>query len=406
MKFGLLGRHLSHSYSPRIHACLGDYPYSLFEVVPSQLENFLKEGSFDGINVTIPYKKDVIPYLAALTPEAELLGAVNTIIRDGDRLIGHNTDYFGFRSMLGQCDLVLSGKKVLVLGSGGASNTVTAVLKQLGALPIVISRRGKNHYGNLDLHADASVIVNTTPVGMYPDTLISPIDLNLFPNLDAVLDVVYNPARTKLLMDAQRRSILTKSGLWMLVAQAKESAEWFTGIKLSDVVLPKIYEKLRLEMDNIVLIGMPGCGKTTTATYLAERLGRKMIDLDAAVIALAGCSIPEIFAQQGEEAFRKLETEVLRKYGKESGMIIATGGGSVTRPENYFHLHQNATIFWLTRDISKLPTEGRPLSQAGSLAHMYAARKPLYESFADHTVSNDGEIEDTVNAILAYYNSI
>ena len=403
MQFGLLGRHLAHSYSPEIHANLGEYPYSLFEIEPEELENFLKNHPFDGINVTIPYKKDVIPYLASLSPEAQQLGAVNTIVRRGNSLIGHNTDYAGFLSMLQRSGLQVAGKKILVLGSGGASNTVTAVLRAQGATPVVISRSGENHYGNLSLHQDASAIVNTTPVGMYPDTMVSPVDLDQFLKLEAVLDIVYNPARTKLLMDAAAKGIPTENGLWMLIAQAKESSQWFTGKKISDSVLPEIYTKLRNKMQNIILIGMPGCGKTTIATHVAKALNRKLVDLDAAVIALAGCSIPEIFSRYGEEAFRKLETAVLSQYGKESGLIIATGGGSVTRPENYRHIHQNATVFWLTRALSKLPTEGRPLSQGGKLENMYAIRKPLYEAFSDYTISNDGTIDETVSAILAHY---
>ena len=403
MEFGLLGRHLAHSYSPEIHANLGEYPYSLFEIEPEELENFLKNHPFDGINVTIPYKKAVIPYLASLSPEAQQLGAVNTIVRRGNSLIGHNTDYAGFLSMLQRSGLQVAGKKILVLGSGGASNTVTAVLRAQGATPVVISRSGENHYGNLSLHQDTSAIVNTTPVGMYPDTMVSPVDLDQFPKLEAVLDIVYNPARTKLLMDAAAKGIPTENGLWMLIAQAKESSQWFTGKKISDSVLPEIYTKLRNKMQNIIFIGMPGCGKTTIATHVAKALNRTLVDLDAAVIALAGCSIPEIFSRDGEEAFRKLETAVLSQYGKESGLVIATGGGSVTRPENYRHIHQNATVFWLTRALSKLPTEGRPLSQGGKLENMYAIRKPLYEAFSDYTISNDGTIDETVSAILAHY---
>ena len=403
MNFGLLGRHLPHSYSPAIHACFGEYPYSLFEIAPAQLEHFLKTHPFQGLNVTMPYKKDVIPYLSSLSPEAQRLGAVNTIIRKNGQLIGHNTDYFGFQSMLQRTGFHVEGKKILVLGSGGASNTVVAVLQEHGANPVVISRSGKNHYNNLHLHRDAAGIVNTTPVGMYPDTLVSPVDLDLFPNLEAVLDVIYNPSQTKLLLDAQAKGIPTENGLWMLVAQAKESSEWFTGRNISDVLLAETYEKIRRGMENIVLIGMPGCGKTTIATHLAKALNRKMIDLDAEVIRMAGYSIPEIFSKQGEDAFRNLETDVLSKYGKESGLVIATGGGSVTRPENYNHIHQNGTVFWLTRDLSKLPTEGRPLSQSGKLESMYAIRKPLYDAFSDYTVSNDGTIEDTVSEILSYY---
>ncbi len=403
MRCGLLGRHLGHSYSPQIHRALADYPYELFPIEPDAVEDFLKNGNFTGINVTIPYKKAVIPYCAELTPIAKQLGAVNTIVRKPDgSLVGHNTDYFGFSSMVARTGLTLSGKKVLVLGSGGASATAVAVLKKLGAAIVVISRNGENHYGNLDKHADASAIVNATPVGMYPDTGVAPVNLAAFPNLEGVLDIVYNPARTQLLLDAEKRGLVTENGLWMLVAQAKEAAQWFSGQPIDDMKIEEIYRKLRMQMENIVLIGMPGCGKSTVAAHLGHTLGRKVVDADAQIAELAGCTIPEIFAQGGEEAFRKLETQVLADLGKQSGLILATGGGCVTRQENYPLLHQNGRIFWLQRDLDVLPTQGRPLSQAGRLSDMYRVRAPLYEAFADHIVNNDYPVETTVAEIISY----
>ena len=362
--------------------------------------DFLKNGDFTGINVTIPYKKDVIPYLDALSDTAKRLGAVNTIVRRDRKLVGHNTDYFGFSSMVQRTGLDIKGKKVLVLGSGGASNTAVAVLEEMGADVVVISRNGENNYNNLHLHRDASVIVNATPVGMYPNTGVSPVDLALFPTLEGVLDIIYNPARTKLLLDAQARGLVTENGLWMLVAQAKESAEWFTGCALDDSIIGTIHDAMQAQMENIVLVGMPGCGKSTVAALLAKALGRKAVDADAEIEKEAGCTIPEIFANGGESAFRTLETKVLARLGKESGLIIATGGGCVTKAENYPLLHQNGRIFWLTRSIEKLPKDGRPLSQAGKLADMYALRKPMYERYADYTVSNDAAPEETVGQIL------
>ena len=398
MKCGLLGRKLGHSYSPQIHSQLAKYSYRLFEKEPEELEDFLKNGDFSGLNVTVPYKKVVIPYLDSLSPVAQQLGAVNTIVRKTDgSLIGHNTDYFGFASMVGRSSLDVRGKKCLVLGSGGASNTATAVLAELGAKVIIISRTGENNYDNLYLHKDAAVIVNTTPVGMYPNTGVSPIDLELFPNLEGVLDVVYNPARTKLLLDAQARGLTAMNGLWMLVAQAKESAEWFCGQSIPDARIEEIYRKLKSQMENIVLIGMPGCGKSTIGTML----GRTMIDADTEIVSLAGKPIPEIFAQFGEEGFRDYETKVLEALGKQSGLTIATGGGCVTKDRNYPLLHQNGTIFWLKRDIEKLPTDGRPLSQATKLEEMYRVRKPMYEKFADHVIDNNGNPADTVKQILS-----
>ncbi len=401
MQFGLLGKKLGHSYSPQIHQKLGSFPYDLFEKQPEELGDFLKSGTFYGLNVTIPYKKDVIPYCSQLTPIAESLGSVNTLVRKPDgNLIGHNTDYYGFQSMVKRSGLALAGKKVLVLGSGGASVTVCAVLKELQAMPVVISRSGPNNYQNLSLHKDAAAIVNTTPVGMYPNTGTSPVNLDLFPNLEGVLDLIYNPSRTKLLMDAQQRGLVTENGLWMLVAQAKESAQWFLGKTIEDFEITRIYQKLKNQSENIVLIGMPGCGKSTVGNILAQKLNRKLADVDAEIVRRAGMSIPEIFRTQGEAAFRRLESDVLADLGKCSGLVIATGGGCVTKEENYEHLHQNGCIFWIQRPLEELPTEGRPLSVQTDLQDMYRIRKPMYEQFADRTVLNTGSPEETATQIL------
>ena len=401
MKCGLLGRTLGHSYSPQIHSYLGNYTYTLFEKEPKDVGAFLQNEDFAAINVTIPYKKDVMPYCAELTDCAKKMGAVNTIVRRSDgSLIGHNTDYFGLHYTFHRMGLSLNGKKVLVLGSGGASVTTVIVLKELGANVVIISRTGENNYTNLHLHKDAAAIVNTTPVGMYPNAGASPVNLDMFPNLEGVLDIIYNPSRTKLLLDAAERNIPCENGLWMLVAQAKEAAEWFSGTKICNDVIPEIYEKMCKRMENIVLIGMPGCGKSTVGKLLARELNREFVDADAEIVKTAGMPIPEIFATQGEEGFRKIETQVLAKLGQKSCLVIATGGGCVTRSENYPLLHQNGTIYWLKRDIASLPTDGRPLSQTGKLEQMYQIRKPLYERFSDLTVVNDTTPEDTVAKIL------
>lgn len=400
MKCGLLGGKLGHSYSPQIHGQLGDYPYVLFEKEPQALESFLKAGDFTGINVTVPYKKAVIPYLDSLSPTAKALGAVNTVVRRDGKLIGHNTDCFGFETMLHTSGLPVAGKKALVLGSGGASNTAVAVLKAQGAQVVIISRSGDDNYQNLHRHADAAVIVNTTPVGMYPNVGISPIDLALFPKLEGVLDVVYNPARTQLLLDAEKRGLIAVNGLLMLVAQAKEAAEWFTGQAITDDKISQIHTLLRRQMENIILIGMPGCGKSTIGKRLAEKTGKRFIDADAYLVEKAGRTIPEIFAAEGEEGFRALETEVLEELGKQSGLILATGGGCVTRDQNYPLLHQNGTIFCLCRDLDLLPTEGRPLSQSNKLQDMYRVRKPLYDRFADHMIDNNTTAEAAAEQIL------
>lgn len=403
MKCGLLGRTLGHSYSPQIHALLADYSYDLFEKEPEELSAFLNNGDFTGINVTIPYKKDVIPHLDVLSSAAKKMGAVNTIVRNPDgTLFGHNTDYFGFASMVRHSGVSVSGKKVLVLGSGGASNTAVQVLKELGASVIVISRTGENNYENLSRHTDAAVIVNATPVGMFPHTGTSPIDLSFFPKLEGVLDMIYNPARTQLLLEAENRGILTENGLWMLIAQAKEAAEYFSSHVLDDGCIKKIHRLLRQQMENIVLVGMPGCGKSTIGRLLAEKSGKKFVDADSEIIRLAGKSIPDIFSEDGEEAFRQWETQALEALGKQSGLVIATGGGCVTRQRNYPLLHQNGTIVWLQRNLDALPTEGRPLSQANRLTELYQQRKSLYHSFSDFTVDNNGNPEDTVQAIFSH----
>ena len=402
MQCGLLGRKLGHSYSPQIHGQLASYDYSLFEKEPEELEGFLKNGNFVGLNVTIPYKKDVIPFLDQLSPVARRLGAVNTIVRRRDgSLVGHNTDYFGFRYLVQQSGLDVRGKKVLVLGSGGASNTAVAALQELGARVVIISRSGENNYGNLHLHANASVIVNTTPVGMYPNTGVSPIDLGCFPQLEGVLDVVYNPARTQILLDAENRGLVAMNGLWMLVAQAKESAEWFSGETIPDSRITEIHAALRAQMENIILVGMPGCGKTTIGRLLARETGKQFVDADEALEARVGRKITDIIPTDGEAAFRCLETETLAELGKQSGFVIATGGGCVTQERNYPLLHQNGTILWLTRALDKLPTEGRPLSQAGKLQQMLATRQPMYRRFADAVIENDGTVEETLAQIRA-----
>ena len=402
MRCGLLGRKLGHSYSPQIHQELGDYEYELFEIEPDQLKDFLEKADFRGINVTIPYKKDVIPYCSQLSPIAEKLGAVNTIIRsENGSLIGHNTDYFGFQSTLDRTGISVSGKKVLLLGSGGAAVTVNAVLKERGAIVIPVSRNGFHNYENIYIHSDASLLVNATPVGMYPDNGTSLVGLSLFPHLQGVIDLIYNPARTQLLLDAERRGLIAQNGLWMLVSQAVESAQWFTGKEISPHFISQVHNKLQKKMQNIVLIGMPGSGKSTIGQMLAKALNKPYIDTDTEIENISAMSIPEIFAKHGEHKFREIETKVLNEVGKRSGMIISTGGGCVTRACNYPLLHQNGIIICLERRIDALSTEGRPLSRNNDLAEMYIARKPLYDEFADQTVSNNGTVEQTLATILS-----
>ena len=400
MKFGLLGRKLGHSYSPMIFDLMGGYRYDLFEREPEGIEDLLRKGDFDGLNVTIPYKKEVLQYLDEIDPLALRLGAVNTIVKRDGRLFGYNSDYYGFQAMVLRTRIDVTGKKVLVLGSGGASVTVRAVLEDLGAQVVLISRSGENNYTNLDRHRDAALIVNTTPVGMYPHNGSAPLSLEGFTALEGVLDLIYNPARTQLLMECEKYGIPGFNGLWMLVAQAKQSAQWFLGRELPDSLVSDIHQKLRDKMENIALVGMAGCGKSTLGRALAKETGKKFVDADAEVEDLAGKTIPQIFAQEGEEMFRRMETTVLAELGMESGLVIATGGGCVTREENYPLLHQNSRIIWLDRCPARLPTEGRPLSQKTHPAKLYEMRKPLYKAFADAAVDNNGTKGETVTEIL------
>lgn len=398
-RYGLLGEKLGHSYSPQLHAQLASYPYDLYEVAPERLDAFLRTTELAGMNVTIPYKKAVIPYCKALSPAAARIGSVNTLVRRADGWYGDNTDYDGFCYMAR--DFAIAGKKALVLGNGGVSLTVQQALRDLGAREaVVISRRGPDNYQNLARHADAQIIANATPVGMYPNNGASPLDLAGFPRLEGVLDLIYNPARTALLLQAERRGIACNGGLGMLVAQAKRAAERFTGRAIADSEIERITRSLAGQMQNIVLIGMPGCGKTTLGKALADRLGRPFYDADAVLEQRTGRSIPEIFRCDGEAAFRALETQTLAELGKGSGAVIATGGGCVTRPENAPLLRQNGRVVWVKRPLDRLPVSGRPISQRMSAAAIYAQRRDCYAAFAAYTVENDGPLAETLAKLL------
>lgn len=400
MRCGLLGRTLKHSYSPLIHGKLGEYSYELFEKEPEELENFLKNGDFHGLNVTIPYKKDVVKYCAELSPLAQELGSVNTLLRRPDgSLYGDNTDAWGFEQMAKALPVDYRGKKALVLGSGGASVTVQAVLKHLGCQVVVISRHGEDNYENIHRHADAQVLVNATPVGTYPQVGVRSVDLDRLPNLEAVLDLVYNPAKTALILDAEARKIPFSNGLPMLVGQAARSSMIWTGENLSTSLVHHVYNFVKGSMENLILIGMPGCGKSTIGQKLAQRLGRSFVDTDVDIVDKVG-NIPAYFVEFGESRFRLVETEVLARVCKESGRVIATGGGCVTREENYNLLHQNGTIIWIQRPLEELSSEGRPLSQRDGVEALYQQRKGLYERFADVIVENRGDVEDVVEEIL------
>jgi len=399
MEYGLLGEKLGHSFSPQIHRALADYDYRLLPMPRDAVEELFRERSFRGLNVTIPYKQTVIPLCDEVDPAAAAIGAVNTVVNRGGHLTGYNTDIDGFILMTRRIGVDMAGKKVVILGSGGTSLTARAAAKAMGAAEIVvISRQGENNYQNIFRHADAKILV-TTPVGMYPNCGQSPVSLDSFPQLEGVLDVVYNPLRTAILMDAERRGIPCTCGLPMLVAQAKRAAELFTDAVIDDSRIEAVLAALTAQTRNVILIGMPGSGKTTVGTLLAEALGKRFVDLDARIAERAGKPIPEIFAAGGEDAFRRLESEIVRETGMETGCVISTGGGVVTREENYAPLHQNGVMIHLTRDLSLLPTAGRPISQSTDMETLYRRRAPLYAAFADAVVANDGTPEETVQRI-------
>ena len=401
----LIGNPLGHSHSPFIHRALGRYEYALKVLGESELETFIKEGDYEGLNVTIPYKKAVIPFLDEIDEEAKKIGSVNTVVRRDGKLCGHNTDYYGFFMMAYAKGISFKDKKVVVLGSGGTSLTACAVARDLGASSvIVISRSGENNYENLHLHADADILVNTTPVGMFPHNGESPVDLALFKCLSGVLDVIYNPLRTKLIMQAEERKIPAIGGLYMLVAQAAVSCGLFTNDKPDRKEIDAVHRLLANHVSNIVLIGMPGCGKSTVASLLAEKTGRRVIDTDVLITEKWGKTPAEIIQSEGEEAFRRYEHEAIKEAGKQSNVIIATGGGAVTREENLAPLRQNGKIAFILRPLDLLCRHDRPLS-AGDLHELYRRRLPSYVRFADFSVENTNSPEECVEEILQKFHT-
>lgn len=400
MKYGLIGEKLGHSYSCQVHRALGNPDYVLKEIAPDALGDFLRARDFAGLNVTIPYKQAVIPYVDALTDTAREVGAVNTLYFDASgALWGDNTDVYGFCTMLEGIDV--RGKKALVLGSGGTSHTACYALRALGAGDcIVVSRRGAVNYENVySLHVDAEVIVNATPVGMFPNNGARPIDIRRFPRLCAVADVIYNPARTALLQDADALGIPRAGGLSMLVAQAARSVERFSGRALGEEAWRGALRQVAASLRGVALVGMPGCGKSTIAQAVAQELGRACVDLDAEIEREAGKSIPEIFAQDGEEAFRAAETRAARQFSRENA-VLATGGGCVLRAENAQALRANSLVVWLKRAIDQLPREGRPLS-VGNLYEMEQKRAPYYRAASDVQIENQGSVEEVAAAVVA-----
>ena len=391
ISFGLCGKTLRHSYSEIIHNLLGNRDYKLLNMTTEEFYDFMRERSFRAVNVTIPYKTDALACCDVVSPEAKKIGSVNTVVNRAGKLYGYNTDYFGFSCMLDSAGIEVSGKKALIFGTGGTSLTARHVLCDRGAGEVVIvSRSGDVNYGNLDRHADAELLVNTTPVGMFPANGASLVRLDRFPRLRGAVDVIYNPLRTKFISDALACKVPAVSGLSMLVAQAVMAHELFFDAPFDDreAVIRRVLAACTAKVCNLVLVGMPGSGKTTVGRLLAQRLGLPFYDSDIYLEEKVGRKIPDIIAGDGEPAFRALETEVLAELTKLSGCVIATGGGAVLSPHNRYLLRQNGYCVYIERDIDKLATDGRPLSSGGSerLKTLFEQRDPLYRSVADRVV--------------------
>lgn len=406
MKFGLIGERLGHSYSGILHGLLAEYEYSLLSMPSEAIPAFMEARELDGFNVTIPYKQTVIPYLTEMSDIAREIGSVNTVLRRKDgTLYGDNTDAYGFEKLCDAVSMDCAGKKVLVLGSGGTSRTVCCVLRRRGGCPVVISRYGENNYDHLDRHRDAAYLVNTTPVGMYPNVEAAPVDLAAFPLLRGVVDVIYNPMRTRLLQQAEGLGIPSAGGLRMLVYQAVRAAEQFTGQPIFPEKAARAEAVLRASALNLVLVGMPGCGKTTVGEILSRLLGREAVDIDREIVRESGKSIPEIFAEDGEEAFRDMEARIIARYSRETGRILLTGGGAVLRKENRENLKQNGFVVHLTRDLALLAMNGRPLStDRRALESLWQQRSSLYQTCADAEIENHTTPEDCAARIQEAWN--
>ncbi|MDO5037069.1 MAG: chorismate mutase [Tissierellia bacterium] len=401
--YGLVGEKLGHSFSPRIHQLLSGRPYGLYEVAPEDLEAFLGREDIGGLNVTIPYKKRAFALCDQVSPRASRLKNVNSLLKRPDgSLWGDNTDYGGFVYLLRDLAYDPQGKKALVLGTGGAGQTVRAVLEDLGAQVHMVSRWGPLDYEGAYREEGVQLVVNATPVGMYPHNGKSPLDLSRFPSLEACLDLVYNPLKTALILQAQALGLPARSGLGMLVDQARLSAEIFQGEALPPSKTREIQALLEGELKNLVLIGMPSSGKTSIGQVLAQKLGKDFVDLDQEIERRTGLGIPDYFKVHGEEAFRDLESQLIEVFGKRTGQVIACGGGVVERKENYLPLKQNGTLILIKRPLEDLSSQGRPLSQKEGVEALYRRRRGLYLSWADLALDNRG-IQETAGQIEALF---
>jgi shikimate dehydrogenase len=405
-EFGLLGEKLGHSHSPAIHQMLGSCPYELIPIASEGLDSFMRRAPFRGINVTIPYKRRVAGYCEILDEAAKLTGSVNTIVKGNDgRLRGYNTDLAGFLYMAKAAGIEFAGKKVLVLGSGGTGHTAAAAAKREGAGAVVtISRGGPDNYQNLHMHQDADIIVNTTPVGMYPNNGERPVEMERFPGCGGVIDVIYNPLSTNLILDAKRKNIACAGGLSMLVAQAVFAAELFLDKRFPADRIRQTLSTLTGRISNLVLIGMPGCGKSTLAKMAAERLGREFVDIDELIVQNTAKEIPDIFKEMGEEGFRRLEAEAIGQVSRRTGIVISPGAGALMDVKNARALKQNGVLIYIKRDVKLLATEGRPLSSGrGALLHMLKVREPVYFENADAVIENRQGLETALEQILTAF---
>jgi shikimate dehydrogenase len=410
MKYGLIGEHLGHSFSREIHMRFRDYEYELCEVRPSEFDAFMMKRDFLAINVTIPYKELVVPYLYYIDDKAKEIGAVNTVVNNGGKLYGYNTDFLGMRALFSHAGISLENKKVAVLGTGGTSKTAVAVARDGGALGTVkVSRRmSEDAITYAELYKDFSdveIIINTTPSGMFPNNYDCPIDISRLPKLEGVIDAVYNPVRTLLVSEAMRHGIAAEGGLYMLVEQAVRASEYFLGDKAPDGIVDEIYRELKEKKENIILIGMPSSGKSTVGAIIAEQLSRELIDTDAEIVRSVGVTIPEIFENWGEEHFRNLESEVIFEVAKKSGTVIATGGGAVLRPENIYALKENGRVYFIDRPLDALiPTEDRPLSSTReAIEKRYNERYKIYCSSADVIINGEGSPCEVAERILGEF---
>ncbi|MBQ4578951.1 MAG: AAA family ATPase [Clostridia bacterium] len=404
MEYGLIGEKLPHSFSKEIHEKLAGYDYQLKELTPAQLPGFLQKKDFKGINVTIPYKQDVIPYLDEIDPKAAAIGAVNTIVNREGKLYGYNTDYDGMVALVRHSGLSLEGKSVLILGTGGTSKTAMAVAADLGAADVRrVSRSGKEGAISYEeaQRLPVQILINTTPAGMYPNPDGQPMDLSRFGWLEGVLDAVYNPLRTRLVLQARDNRARAQSGLYMLVAQAAAACELFLGKPLPAGAMDRVYRQIHGEKQNIVLTGMPGSGKSTVGRILARDMGREFVDVDNEIIRLAKLPISEIFARRGEAYFRDLESQAIAAVSQRTGLVIATGGGAILREENVRHLRQNGRLYFLDRPIeSILPTDDRPLCRdREALEQRYRERYTRYNVTADTRIPVEGSADAVAAAI-------